>query len=81
MPVLPADHARGILGKDVTVLAKSAAYPYGLTADKISRLKSSGIETIQTLAETNDAQLQQIEGVGPAAIKRMRDVLQQAIWM
>jgi predicted RecB family nuclease len=71
----------GILEKNIDILGKSRAYPYGLTADKIARLKEVGIETIQTLWETTDARLQEIDGVGPAAIKRMRDVMQQAIWM
>lgn len=56
-------------------------YPYGLTPDKITRLKVAGIETIQTLWDTTDTKLQEIDGVSPAAIKRMRDVMQQAIWM
>ncbi len=81
MPELPADHALGILEKDIDILRKSRAYPYGLTEDKITRLKVAGIETIQTLWDTTDAKLQEIDGVGPAAIKRMRDVMQQAIWM
>lgn len=81
MPELSVDHALGILGKEVDVLAKSRAYPYGLTDDKITRLKDVGITTIRALAEATDADLQRIEMVGPAAIKRMRDVMQQAIWM
>lgn len=81
MPNLAADNNLGILGKDVGVLAKSKAYPYGLTEDKINRLKGKGINTVQALAETPDAVLMQIDMVGPATVKRMRDVMQQAIWM
>lgn len=81
IPELPADHALGILDKDIETLGKSRAYPYGLTADKITRLKQAGISTIQNLWDTTDATLQNIEGIGPSAIKRMRDVMQQAIWM
>jgi hypothetical protein len=81
IPALASDNALGILGKDVEVLGKSKAYPYGLTEDKISRLKVAGISTVLKLAETHDIELLQIDMVGPATVKRMRDVMQQAIWM
>lgn len=81
LPELSADHALGILDKDIAIMGKSRAYPYGLTVDKITRLKQAGISTIQDLWHTADITLQQIDGIGPAAIKRMRDVMQQAIWM
>lgn len=81
LPELSAANALGILGKDVSVLAKSRAYPYGLTDDKITRLKEAGIDTVQKLAETSDARLLGIDMVGPATVKRIKDVVQQAIWM
>jgi hypothetical protein len=81
VPALASDNALGILGKDVEVLGKSKAYPYGLTEDKIARLKAAGISTVLKLAETPDIHLLQIDMVGPATVKRMRDVMQQAIWM
>jgi hypothetical protein len=81
VPTLASDNMLGILGKDVEVLGKSKAYPYGLTEDKIGRLKVAGINTILELAETLDNELLQIDMVGPATVKRMRDVMQQAIWM
>lgn len=81
LPELSADHVLGILDKDIEILGKGRAYPYGLTNDKIARLKQAGIATIQDLWHTTDTKLQEIEGIGPAAIKRMRDVMQQAIWM
>lgn len=81
MPELLLGNELGILGKEVDVLAKSKAYPYGLTEDKIARLKAEGISTVQELAETPDARLLEIDTVGPATVKRMRDVTLQAIWM
>lgn len=81
LPELAPDNKLGILGKDVAVLAKSKAYPYGLTEDKITRLKGEGINTVQELADTPDETLLQIDMVGPATVKRMRDVMVQAIWM
>jgi hypothetical protein len=81
VPALAPDNALGILGKDVEVLAKSKAYPYGLTDDKIARLKGAGINTVLELAETSEARLLQIEMIGPATVKRIQDVVLQAIWM
>ncbi|HWX50066.1 MAG TPA: hypothetical protein VNZ61_18625 [Roseomonas sp.] len=81
MPELAPDDKLGILGKDIAVLAKSKAYPYGLTEDKIMRLKAAGITTVQELADTSDLHLLRIEMVGPATVKRIRDAMLQAIWM
>ncbi len=81
VPALASDNKLGILGKEVEVLAMSKAYPYGLTEDKIARLKDAGISTVLELAEASDNRLLQIDMVGPATVKRMRDVMQQAIWM
>ncbi|WP_376959621.1 hypothetical protein ABNQ39_06865 [Azospirillum sp. A26] len=81
IPELSRDDSLGILNKSIDVLAKSRAYPYGLTEDKIYRLKGAGIVTVQHLAEASDADLLKIDMVGRAAIRRMRDVMQQAIWM
>lgn len=81
MPELAPDDKLGILGKDVDVLAKSKAYPYGLTDDKINRLKNAEILTVEQLAETSDSDLMEIDMVGPATVKRIRDVMLQAIWM
>lgn len=81
MPVLSDDHALGILSKSVEVLAKSRAYPYGLTGDKITRLKAAGINTVNDLATTVDDVLLSIDMIGVVTVKRMRDVTSQAIWM
>ena len=81
MPPILQDSELGILRKSVEVLAKSRAYPYGLTPDKIARLEGAGIRTVQDLANTSDADLLRIDMVGHATVKRMRDVTVQAIWM
>ena len=65
----------------VDTLAKSRAYPYGLTQNKIDVLKESHIETIEALAEASDEELLSLQGVGEKFLKRMRDVVGQAIWM
>ena len=81
LPSLAPEDKLGILGKPVALLAKSRAYPYGLTDDKIRRLESSGITTIQQLTGTTDTRLKSIDGIGDANVKRIRDVTAQAIWM
>lgn len=70
-----------ILLKDVSTLKKSNAYPYGLTDDKINRLKDAGLERIVDVAEASDRKLLEIDYVGPRHLKRIRDVVYQAIWM
>ena len=81
LPELQEDEAIAILDKGIEVLAKSKAYPYGLTDDKIIRLKSNRIKTIQNLADTSDEKILKIDMVGPATVKRIRNVMLQAIWM
>jgi predicted flap endonuclease-1-like 5' DNA nuclease len=81
LPHLPAEHGLAILDKPVAVLAKSFAYPYGLTPNLIERLKASGIETVGQLANTTDRRLDAIDYVGEVKIRRIHDVIYQAIWM
>ena len=81
LPALPAEHGLAILDKPVTVLRKSAAYPYGFTDNLMERLTGAGIATVGQLATTDDVTLDQIDYVGGATIKRIREVVYQAIWM
>ena len=81
LPVLPDEHGLTILDKPVSVLAKSSAYPYGLTENLISKLHASEIQTVGQLVNTPDQNLDDIEYVGGRTIKRIRNVLYQAIWM
>jgi hypothetical protein len=81
LPPLPNEHGLAILDKPVSVLGKSAAYPYGLTPNLIERLTEAGIATVGEVANTTDERLDRIDYVGEAKIKRIRDVVYQAIWM
>jgi hypothetical protein len=81
LPSLPVEHGLAILDKPVSVLGKSSAYPYGLTHNLIERLTLGGIRTVGELANTSDRQLDRIDYVGEVTIKRIRDVVFQAIWM
>jgi DNA integrity scanning protein DisA with diadenylate cyclase activity len=47
----------------------------------IDRLEGAGLETVGGLANTTDHDLDKIEYIGEARIKRIRDVVYQAIWM
>lgn len=81
LPALPEEHGLAILDREVSVLRKSAAYPYGLTNDMIERLEGAGIKTVGQLAHCTDERLDEIDYIGSAKIKRIRDVVYQAIWM
>jgi hypothetical protein len=47
----------------------------------IGRLRGAGLTTVGELANATDARLDRIDYIGEAKIKRIRDVLYQAIWM
>jgi hypothetical protein len=81
LPTLPAEHGLAILNRPVTVLGKSEAYPYGLTANMIARLQSADFTTVGQVANATDEELDNIEQIGDATIKRIRNVVYQAIWM
>lgn len=81
LPTLPEEHGLAILEKRVEVLAKSRVYPYGLTQNMIERLVGAGLRTVGTVASSTDDSLDEIEQIGPAKIRRIRDVVYQAIWM
>jgi len=78
--VLDGDELK-ILRQDISVLKKSNAYPYGLTDDKIDRLRGADINSVEELGNASDKELHAIFGIGEATVKRIRDVVHQAIWM
>jgi hypothetical protein len=81
LPTLLAEQGLAILDRPVSALAKSPAYPYGLTQDLIGKLRDAKLETVGQLAVADDRTLDDIDYVGSATIKRIRAVVQQAIWM
>jgi hypothetical protein len=81
LPSLPVEHGLAIFEKPIETLTKSRAYPYGMTMNLIDRLKGSGIATVGELADSTDEALDAIDYVGGATIKRIRDVVYQAVWM
>lgn len=81
LPTLAEEHGLAILEREVNVLGKSSAYPYGLGPNVIDRLKSAGIQTVGQLVEKSDDELDRIDYIGDVRIQQIRDVLYQAIWM
>lgn len=81
LPELPDRVDLGILGSAIDALAKSLAYPYGLTPKRIEVLKDAGFDTVGKLAEATDEELLQVPWVKEASLLRIRAVLAQAIWM
>lgn len=78
--VLEGDELK-ILLQDISVLRKSNAYPYGLTEDKIERLRGADLNSVEELGDASDQTLHSIFGIGEATVNRIRDVVHQAIWM
>ena len=81
LPQLPEEHGLAILDKPISALGRSAAYPYGFTDHLIETLTAGGIATVGELANSTDKELDDIEHIGTAKIKIIRETVYQAIWM
>ena len=82
LPELDTHVSITILDEPVSKLAKSNAYPYGLTEHMIDVLQNAHITTVGKLAAASiiSAGLAALY-IGPAKIRRFRNVVGQAIWM
>jgi len=81
MPELSSDTELSVLKLPIESLVKSKSYPYGLTQTKVNILQKEQIKTVGELAETSDEKLCSLPTIGEKHLKRIRDVLGQAIWM
>jgi hypothetical protein len=81
LPALPTSSDLRIFSEPVSKLGKSNAYPYGLTPLKIQVLTKAGILTVGDLADADDSKLDSLPGINMAWVKRIRNVLGQAMWM
>lgn len=81
LPDIDVDNNLGILDFDIEKLKKSNVFPYGLTEDKITRLKAEGYCTVGQLAECTEADLRKIYRIGDRTVERIKNVVDQAIWM
>lgn len=71
----------GILNLPISRLKKSRSFPNGLTDDKIYRLEEKGWNTVGEVAEKSEAELQEIATIGPKMATRIKNTIEQAIWM
>lgn len=79
---LPIEGAElGILSEPVEKLRKSQTYPYGLTEKMIETLLKGGYTNVKGLSEATDEELDKLPWVGTATVRRMKNVVGQAIWL
>lgn len=81
LPPLEESSNLGILDKDISVLAKSKAYPYGLTPHRMRKLEQGNFSTVGDIAEAKDEELLKLEDIGDIWLNRIKSVVGQAIWM
>lgn len=81
LPEKDDSNSLGMLSMDIIKLKKSPTFPYGLTEDKINKLKGENINTIGELAACSKERLQEIYSIGDIMADRIRNVVEQAIWM
>lgn len=70
-----------ILTNKIDILAKSKAYPYGITPSKLDILKDNDFHKVEDLALASDEELLRLDGLGDKTLNRLRSVVYQAIWM
>lgn len=75
------EHELDILNKEIHILKKSNAYPYGLTDHMVGLLDQNGIKRLEDLVNTPDKVLLDYPQIGPQTLKRVRSTVNQAIWM
>jgi hypothetical protein len=80
-PNLSDDHPLDVLLLPVEKLQKSDALPYGLTLLMINALINSGYKTIQDVVKLTHAELCEIPLIWEVKAKRIRNAVEQAIWM
>ena len=81
LPEVDINRNIGILELDIETLRKSNIFPYGLTEDKIQRLREHGYGKVGELAEATEEQLMEIYRIGDKTTQRIKNVVDQAIWM
>ena len=70
-----------ILSLPVSRLVVNQAIPYGLTQLMIAALKDGGFNTVQDVVKVSIEELQQLPLIGVAKARRIRNAVEQAIWM
>lgn len=70
-----------ILSLPVSRLAINQAIPYGLTPLMITALTDGGLNTVQDVVKVSVEALQHLPQIGKAKARRIRNAVEQAIWM
>lgn len=82
MPETSADEQQlGVFSLSISTLKSGTSFPFGLTDKKIAVLEGAGIKSIGELANASDALLLSLDGIGDQFLRRIRNVVGQAIWM
>jgi|SRR5690348_10021281 len=81
LPATPSADNLAIFNEPISKLEKSQAYPYGLSPQKIEVLTNAGYLTVGDLVEAEDGALDDVWSIGEVMVRRIRNVLGQAIWM
>jgi len=70
-----------VLNLSIEKLAMSHAMPYGLTSLMISVLKNANFTKIGDVAPLSEERLRELPDIGPAKAQRIRNTIEQAVWM
>lgn len=81
LPDFSMDREPEIFNDPVETLRKSPAYPYGLTERMTEKLRDANILTVKDLYEAPEQRLDEIPYVGEYTVKRLKNVVAQAIWL
>jgi hypothetical protein len=81
MPILTSELEPEIFDDPIDTLKKSPAYPYGLSDRIVERLKTAGINTVRSLYDAPDDQLDQIHYIGEVRVRQLKNAVAQAIWL
>lgn len=81
LPEIASEKDLAIFDLKIESLIKSKTYVYGLTQRQINLLIDNDYATIKDVADATDEDLCLVEGIGEKTLARIRNVVNQAIWM
>ena len=70
-----------VLSLPIDRLALCEALPYGLTALMVNALKSAQYNSIEDVVKLSEAELRALPEIGEKKARRIRNAVEQAIWM
>lgn len=80
-PTPTSDQDLDILELPITKLAASKILPYGLTPAILESLQSHGYKNISDIASLSIKQLKEVSNIGDVKALRIKNAVDQAIWM